>query len=52
VSRAVRALLALPIATLLVGGCSFGGRVHLGDLWLEAGHGLALVGDHVAIALH
>jgi hypothetical protein len=49
VSRAVRALLALP---LLIGGCSFGGRVHLGDLWLEGGHGLALVGNDVAIALH
>jgi len=42
-------LLGLP---LLVGGCSFGGRVHLGDVWLQAGHGLAVVGNHVAIALH
>ena len=50
--RAVRALLALPIVTLLVGGCSLGGRVHLGDVWLAAGHGLAVVGDHVAIVLH
>jgi len=45
-------LLGMPIATLLVSGCSFGGRVHLGDIWLEAGHGPAMVGNHVAIALH
>jgi hypothetical protein len=51
-SRVVRVFLALPIATLLVGGCSFGGRVHFGDLWLGAGHGLAVVGNHVAIVLH
>jgi hypothetical protein len=37
---------------LPLGGCSFGGSVHLGDLWLQAGHGLALAGNHVAIALH
>ena len=43
----------LPLATLLLlGGCSLGGRVHLGDIWLEAGHGLALVGNHVALAIH
>ena len=40
------------IATLPVGGCSLGGRMHLGDIWLQAGHGLAVVGTHVAIALH
>jgi hypothetical protein len=51
VSGAVLTLLA-PLAVLLVAGCSFGGRVHLGDLWFEAGQGLALVGNHVAIALH
>jgi hypothetical protein len=39
-------------APLLIGGCSFGGRLHLGDVWLQAEHGLALVGNHVAIALH
>jgi hypothetical protein len=42
----------LPLAALLLlGGCSLGGRVHLGDLWLEAGHGLTLVGNHVALAI-
>ena len=42
----------LPLAALLLlGGCSLGGRVHLGDIWLEAGHGLALVGNHVALAI-
>jgi hypothetical protein len=45
-------LLGTLIATLFVGGCSFGGRMHLGDIWLQAGHGLAVVGNHVAIALH
>jgi hypothetical protein len=47
-----RSALALLGALLAVGGCSFGGRVHLGDVWLQAGHGLAAVGNHVAIALH
>jgi hypothetical protein len=40
------------LALLLVGGCAFAGRAHLGDIWLEAGDGLAMVGNHVAIALH
>jgi hypothetical protein len=35
----------------LLAGCSLGGRVHLGDIWLEAGHELALVGNHVALAI-
>jgi hypothetical protein len=35
-----------------LGGCSFGGRFHLGDIWVQAGHGLALVSNHVAITLH
>ena len=39
-------------ALLALGGCSLGGRVHLGDIWLEAGHGLALVGNHVTLAIH
>jgi hypothetical protein len=45
-------VLALLAALLVLGGCSLGGRVHLGDLWLEAGHGLALVGNHVTLAIH
>jgi hypothetical protein len=45
-------LLGTLIATLPLGGCSFGGRMHLGDIWLQAGHGLAVVGNHVAITLH
>jgi hypothetical protein len=44
-------LLGTLIATSPVGACSFGGRVHLGDIWLQAGHGLTVVGNHVAIAL-
>jgi hypothetical protein len=43
--------LALIAALLALGGCSFGGRVHLGDVWLHAGHGLALVGNHVTLAI-
>jgi hypothetical protein len=35
---------------LVLGGCSLGGRVHLGS-WLDAGRGLALVGNHVTLAL-
>ena len=49
--RCVR-VLALVGALLVLGGCSLGGRVHLGDIWLEAGHGLALVGNHVTLAIH
>jgi hypothetical protein len=52
VKRAGIVLLGTLIATLLVSGCEFAGRVHLGDLWLETGHGLAMVGNHVAIAWH
>ena len=45
-------VLALLAALFVLGGCSLGGRVHLGDVWLEAGHGLALVGNHVTLAIH
>ena len=45
-------VLALVTALLLLGGCSLGGRVLLGDVWLEAGHGLALLGNHVTLAIH
>lgn len=48
----MRRLIVLLGMPLLVGGCSFGGRVHLGDVWLQAGHELAVVRNHVAIALH
>ena len=50
--RAGIVLLGALIATLAVSGCEFAGRVHFGDLWLETGHGFAMVGNHVAIALH
>jgi hypothetical protein len=42
----------LLVVLLVLGGCSLGGRVHLGDFWLEAGHGLALMGEHVTLAIH
>ena len=45
-------VLALLAALLVLGGCSMGGRVHFGDVWLKTGHGLALVGDHVKLAIH
>jgi hypothetical protein len=45
-------VLALLAALLVLGGCSLGGRVHFGDVWLGAGHGLALVGNHVKFAIH
>jgi hypothetical protein len=44
-------LLALA-ALLAVSGCSLGGRMHLGDIWVEARHGLALAGDHVTLAVN
>jgi hypothetical protein len=48
----VRPGLIVWLGSLLVGGCSFRGGFHLGDVWIQAGHGLAMVGNHVAIALH
>jgi hypothetical protein len=45
-------VLALLAALLVLSGCSLGARVHLGDVWLQAGHGLALVGNHVKLAIH
>ena len=45
-------VLALIAALLVLGGCSLGGRVHRGDVWIGAGHGLALVGNHVTLAIH
>lgn len=44
-------VLGLMTALLFLGGCSLGGRVHLGDVWLEAGRGLALAGNHVRLAI-
>jgi hypothetical protein len=38
-------------ALLVPGGRWLGGRIHLGDLWLEAGHRLALVGNHVTLSI-
>jgi hypothetical protein len=45
-------VLPLLAALLLLGGCALGDRFHRGDVWLEAGRGLALVGNHVTLALH
>jgi hypothetical protein len=39
-------------ALLLLGGAPLGGRFHLGDVSLEPGRGLALVGNHVTLALY
>jgi hypothetical protein len=50
VSRS-RALVLLA-ALLPLGGCALGPRMHLGDVWLQAGQGLDLVGNHVKLALH
>ena len=49
--RGVR-ILALLAALLILNGCSLGARVHFGDIWLQAGHGLALVGNNVKLAIH
>jgi hypothetical protein len=46
----LRATALLP-ALVRLRGCPLGGRFHLGDVSLEAGHGLALVGNHVTLAL-
>ena len=51
-TRAVLVLLGTLVPALLVAGCSFVSRVHFGDIFLEAGHGLAMMGNHVAITLH
>jgi hypothetical protein len=44
-------ILALFWALLALSSCSLGARMHFGDLWLEAGHGLALVGNNVRLAI-
>ena len=41
----------LLMVSFVLAGCSLGGRVHFGDIRLEAGHGLALVGNHVTLAI-
>jgi hypothetical protein len=42
----------LPLATLLLlGGCLYGSRIQLGDIWVEAGHDLALEGSHAIFAI-
>jgi len=46
-----RALWPLLLA-LALGGCSFAGRLHLGDVTLALHQGLHVFGSHVAIALH
>jgi hypothetical protein len=52
VRRVVGVLFRALIITLSLVGCSLVGRAHFGDIWLQAGHGLGMVGNHVAIALH
>jgi hypothetical protein len=39
-------------ALFVLGGCSLGARVHMGDVRLQAGPGLGLVGNHVKLAIH
>jgi hypothetical protein len=36
----------------VLGGCSFAGRLHLGDVTLALNHGLHAFGSHVALVLH
>jgi hypothetical protein len=45
-------VLALLAALLVPAGCSLGGRVHCGDVWLGVGHGLAFVGNRAKLAIH
>ena len=49
--RAVRSI-ALLAALVMLAGCSLGGRMHFADVWLGAGHALALAGNHVTLAIH
>jgi hypothetical protein len=48
----VRRLLALALIAGALGGCSFAGSLHLGDVSLALGQGLQTFGSHVAIAFH
>ena len=41
--------LALPLS---VGGCSFAGSLHLGDVTLALPQGFHAFGSHVAFAIH
>lgn len=47
----MRPLAALLLAAAL-GGCSFAGSLHLGDVSLALSQGFQTFGSHVAIALH
>ena len=46
-----RALWPLLLVVAL-GGCSFAGSLHLGDVTLALHHGFHVFGSHVAVALH
>jgi hypothetical protein len=48
----VRGGIAVILTVLVLGACSASGRAHFGDVWLHVGQGLAVMGNHVAIALH
>jgi hypothetical protein len=39
-------------AALLLGGCSFAGSLHFGDLTLGLQNGFAAMGSHVGIFIH
>jgi hypothetical protein len=39
-------------SALLLGGCSFAGRLHLGDVTLGLHNGFAAIGSHVGVFIH
>jgi hypothetical protein len=49
----VRARALWPVLlSLALGGCSFAGSLHLGDVTLALHNGFSAFGSHVAFALH
>jgi hypothetical protein len=46
------AWIALVAPALLLGGCSFAGSLHLGDVTLGLQNGFAAIGSHVGLFVH
>ena len=46
------AWIASVAAALLLGGCSFAGSLHFGDVTLGLQNGFAAMGNHVGIFIH
>jgi hypothetical protein len=46
------AWIAVVASALLLGGCSFAGSLHFGDVTLGLHNGFAAIGSHVGFVIH